>query len=90
MTNQTLTDRGAPLMRALRAAASAVASLALLIGVPWLLSFAQPTIWEIGRPWYLAWAGLIYIVATMVTLAWIAAVRLRFPGGRRSCRYRLP
>ena len=61
-----------------------------LIGVPWLLSFAQPTIWEIGRPWYLAWAGLIYIVATMVTLAWIAAVRLRFPGGRRSCRYRLP
>jgi len=61
-----------------------------LIGVPWLLSFAQPTIWEIGRPWYLAWAGLIYIVATMVTLAWIAALRLRFPGGRRSCRYRLP
>ena len=61
-----------------------------LIGVPWLLSFAQPNIWEIGRPWYLAWAGLIYIVATMVTLAWIAAVRLRFPGGRRSCRYRLP
>jgi len=61
-----------------------------LIGVPWLLSFAQPTIWQIGRPWYLAWAGLVYIVATMLTLAWLAAVRLRFPGGRRSCRYRLP
>ncbi len=44
-----------------------------LIGVPWLLSFAQPTIWEIGRPWYLAWAGLVYIVATLVTLGWIAA-----------------
>lgn len=44
-----------------------------LIGVPWLLSFAQPTIWQIGRPWYLAWAGLIYLVATLVTLAWIAA-----------------
>lgn len=43
-----------------------------LIGVPWLLSFAQPTIWEIGRPWYLAWPGLIYIVATLVTLGWIA------------------
>lgn len=43
-----------------------------LIGVPWLLSFAQPTIWEISRPWYLAWAGLIYIVATLATLAWIA------------------
>src|SRR6185369_3422814 len=32
-----------------------------VIGVPWLLSFAQPTILEIGRPWYLAWAGLIYV-----------------------------
>lgn len=47
-----------------------------LIGVPWLLSFFQPTIWEIGRPWYLAWAGLIYIVATCATLAWIAAGRV--------------
>jgi alpha-1,2-mannosyltransferase len=61
-----------------------------LIGVPWLLSFAQPNIWQIGRPWYLAWAGLIYVVATVLTLAWIAALRLRFPGGRRSCRYQLP
>jgi alpha-1,2-mannosyltransferase len=48
-----------------------------LIGLPWLLSFAQPTIWVISRPWYLAWAGLIYIVATMVTLGWIAATGLR-------------
>lgn len=46
-----------------------------LVGVPWLLSFAQPTIWEIGRPWYLAWAGLVYIVATLATLAWIALGR---------------
>ncbi|BBZ08678.1 polyprenol-phosphate-mannose-dependent alpha-(1-2)-phosphatidylinositol pentamannoside mannosyltransferase [Mycolicibacterium doricum] len=51
-----------------------------VIGVPWLLSFAQPTIWEIGRPWYLAWAGLVYIVAALVTLAWVAAT------GRRSRR----
>lgn len=49
-----------------------------LVGVPWLLSFAQPTIWVIPRPWYLAWAGLIYIVATLATLAWIAST------GRRS------
>ncbi|UUO02917.1 mannosyltransferase [Mycolicibacterium novocastrense] len=49
-----------------------------LIGVPWLLSFAQPTIWVIPRPWYLAWAGLIYIVATLATLAWTAST------GRRS------
>jgi alpha-1,2-mannosyltransferase len=43
-----------------------------MIGVPWLLSFAQPTIWQISRPWYLAWAGLTYIVAAVATLAWIA------------------
>ncbi|AEV74149.1 Protein of unknown function (DUF2029) [Mycolicibacterium rhodesiae NBB3] len=49
-----------------------------LVGVPWLLSFAQPTIWVIPRPWYLAWAGMVYIVATLATLAWIAAT------GRRS------
>jgi alpha-1,2-mannosyltransferase len=50
-----------------------------LVGVPWLLSFAQPTIWQIGRPWYLAWAGLVYIVATLATLAWIAARPRREP-----------
>jgi alpha-1,2-mannosyltransferase len=52
-----------------------------LIGVPWLLSFAQPTIWVIPRPWYLAWAGLVYIVATLATLSWIAATGFT---GRRS------
>ena len=51
-----------------------------LIGVPWLLSFAQPTIWEIGRPWQLAWAGLVYPLATLATLGWIAA------GGRWATR----
>lgn len=50
-----------------------------LVGVPWLLSFAQPTIWRIDRPWYLAWAGLIYIVATLGTLGWIAASGRREP-----------
>lgn len=48
-----------------------------MIGVPWLLSFAQPTIWVISRPWYLAWAGLVYPVATLATLAWVAATRSR-------------
>ncbi|MGK2881025.1 MAG: mannosyltransferase [Mycobacterium sp.] len=55
-----------------------------LIGVPWLLGYAQPTIWEISRPWYLAWAGLVYIAATLVTLAWIATT------GRPACRYPEP
>jgi len=44
-----------------------------IIGVPWLLSFAQPTIWQNGRAWYLAWGGLVYIVTTLATLAFIAA-----------------
>ncbi len=44
-----------------------------LVGVPWVLSFSQPTIWAIGRPWYLAWAGLVYLVAALMTLGWIAA-----------------
>ncbi len=56
-----------------------------LIGIPWLLSFAQPTIWQIDRPWYLAWAGLIYIVATLATLGWIAAT-----GRAESRQYPLP
>ncbi len=47
----------------------------ILIGVPWLLSFAQPTIWQSGRAWYLAWGGMVYIVATLATLTWIATAR---------------
>ena len=70
-----------PLARRLGARVLGWGWLALsLVGVPWLLSFAQPTIWEISRPWYLAWAGLIYPVATLVTLAWVAAS----PRSRRS------
>lgn len=61
-----------------------------LIGVPWLLSFAQPSIWEISRPWYLAWAATIYIVATLLTLLWIATAPVRFPGARRSRRSPAP
>ncbi|MFN8067245.1 MAG: mannosyltransferase [Mycolicibacterium insubricum] len=62
----------------------------IVVGIPWLLSFAQPTIWEVHRPWYLAWAGLVYIVATLATLAWMAAAPFRFPGGSRSPRCHAP
>jgi alpha-1,2-mannosyltransferase len=44
-----------------------------LIGPPWLLGFAQPSLWDSSRPWYLAWAGLVYIAAAVATLAWIAS-----------------
>lgn len=50
-----------------------------LVGVPWLLSFFQPTIWEISRPWYLAWAGLVYIIGALATLAWMATARISPP-----------
>lgn len=49
----------------------------VLIGVPWLLSFAQPSIWQPDRPWYLAWAGLVYPVATLATLGWMATTARR-------------
>ncbi|SPM31185.1 mannosyltransferase, partial [Mycobacterium terramassiliense] len=51
-----------------------------IVGVPWLLSFAQPSIWQISRPWYLAWAGLAYIVAAMATLIWVVATGRREAG----------
>jgi alpha-1,2-mannosyltransferase len=60
------------------------------IGVPWLLSFAQPTIWQNGRPWYQAWGGLVYIVASLATLAWIAASGKRAANPRKTRRYRGP
>ena len=50
-----------------------------VIGVPWLLSFFQPSIWQDSRPWYLAWAGLVYIVGALVTLGWMATTRVRSP-----------
>jgi len=45
--------------------------------------FAQPTIWQISRPWYLAWAGLVYVVAALATLIWIATTA---PAGTRASR----
>ncbi|WP_246540819.1 mannosyltransferase [Mycobacterium spongiae] len=55
-----------------------------IIGVPWLLSFAQPTIWQISRPWYLAWAGLVYVVATLGTFGWIASTSRTAASSSRS------
>jgi alpha-1,2-mannosyltransferase len=60
-----------------------------IIGVPWLLSFAQPSIWQISRPWYLAWAGLVYIVAAVATLIWIAATGRHTAGLDRLAPQRL-
>jgi len=49
----------------------------MVISVPSLLSFAQPNILEISRPWYLAWGETVYIVAALATLVWIVATGRR-------------
>jgi alpha-1,2-mannosyltransferase len=43
----------------------------MVLNVPSFLAFAQPNIWQISRPWYLAWAELVYIVAAVVTMGWM-------------------
>ncbi|MBY6538626.1 mannosyltransferase [Rhodococcus sp. BP-349] len=55
-----------------------------LIGVPWILSFEQPSIWDISRPWPLALAGSVYAVGTLALFVWIAVVgrRVTSQGGR--------
>lgn len=67
--------------RATRNARHGLGWLALtIVGVPWLLLFAQPNIWQISRPWYFAWAGLAYTVAAVATLVVIATC------GKRAAR----
>jgi alpha-1,2-mannosyltransferase len=56
-----------------------------LTGPPWLLSLALPTTRQISPPWYLAWEGLGYIAATLITLAWVATTS---PGSDRCRRLR--
>jgi len=41
------------------------------LSVPSMLALAEPSLWQTSRPWYLAWAGLVYVVAALATFAWI-------------------
>lgn len=45
--------------------------LVTFLSVPSLLASAEPSLWQISRPWYLAWAGVVYVAAALVTLGWI-------------------
>lgn len=47
------------------------------VSVVSLLSFAQGTIYDISQPWYLTWAGLVYIYAAMATMGWMAVTGRR-------------
>ncbi len=44
-----------------------------VISVPSLLSFGQPNIVQIGRPWYPAWGEMAHITAALAALGWIIA-----------------
>ncbi|GAB7066664.1 mannosyltransferase [Mycolicibacterium hodleri] len=41
--------------------------------IPNQLAQLQTNRWEISRPWYEAWAGLVYPALTLATLGWIVA-----------------
>lgn len=42
-----------------------------LIGLPWVLSFAQPTIWTISRPGILSWLGAVDVIGVVVFYLWL-------------------
>lgn len=48
-----------------------------LVGMPTLLAQLEPSVWQVSRPWYLAWAGMVYGVVAIGTLGWIIFAGLR-------------
>ncbi|WP_433576545.1 mannosyltransferase [Nocardia brasiliensis] len=42
-----------------------------LIGVPWVLSFFQDSIWTIPRPAVLAWLGTVNVFGALVLFVWV-------------------
>ncbi|MFD6158869.1 mannosyltransferase [Nocardia sp. NPDC060256] len=42
-----------------------------LIGIPWVLSFAQDSIWTIPRPAVLAWLGTVDVLGSLVFFVWV-------------------
>ncbi|MBF6522445.1 mannosyltransferase [Nocardia farcinica] len=45
--------------------------LTMLVGVPWVLSFFQPTIWEISRPGLLSWLGAVDVLGVLACYVWV-------------------
>ncbi|KAA0022617.1 mannosyltransferase [Antrihabitans cavernicola] len=48
--------------------------LTTLVGVPWILSFFQDSIWLISRPGLLAWLGTVYVVGVLGFYLWVIYV----------------
>ncbi|WP_433658902.1 mannosyltransferase [Nocardia sp. CA-128927] len=42
-----------------------------LIGIPWVLSFAQDSIWTIPRPAVLAWLGAVDVLGALAFFVWV-------------------
>lgn len=59
-----------------------------VVGVPWILSFFQDSIWLVSRPGVLAWLGAVDVVGAALVYGWtiyLGRARLsRREGGRRS------
>lgn len=56
-----------------------------LIGVPWVLSFFQDSIWLISRPGVLAWLGAVNVVGSVAFYGWViyaGRLSLRRPDDR--------
>lgn len=47
----------------------------ITLAIPSQLGVLQTSLHQVGRPWYLAWAGLLYPALTLVTMLWAARRR---------------
>jgi alpha-1,2-mannosyltransferase len=56
-------------------------SVLMVVSIPSALATLTP-LWQISRPWYLAWPDLVYVVATIATLVWIVVTGRRAAAGR--------
>ncbi|WP_378733763.1 mannosyltransferase [Nocardia brasiliensis] len=57
-----------------------------LIGVPWVLSFFQDSIWTIPRPAVLAWLGAVDVIGVLVFFVWVISSGRRARSGPQPAR----
>jgi len=54
-----------------------------LLSPPRILAFTESRGWTASSQWYLGWAGSLYVLATLATLAYVATLRRRSDRSRR-------
>lgn len=59
-----------------------------VLAIPNALASLQTNRWEISRPWYEAWAGLVYPMLALATFGWIilTGMAIRRSADRDECR----